>query len=168
MVPGHGLLVSMGAVAMALQSRKISGLIRIKHRFPEDQAPLTRHLSGVSARPGSALREHTRVPREQLGKGSRRHGGGLSAGPLQAFLAGKQVCLQTEPLHIYGSPSFQASLLLSGLWPAQSQGIRMAPSSPYQILPTFICTGSRDFVSNAAECLALHVTDPQSFSNGSG
>lgn len=44
----------------------------------------------------------------------------------------------------------------------------MAPSSQYQILPTFICMGSRDFVSNAAEHLPLHVMDPHGFPNDSG
>lgn len=54
---------------MALQSRKISGLTRIKHRLPKDQAPLTKHLSGFSAKPCSALCVHVSVPREQLRKG---------------------------------------------------------------------------------------------------
>lgn len=107
MVPGHSLLVSMGAVAMALQSRKISGLIRIKHRLPEDQAPLTKHLSGVSAGPCSALPMCIQVPREQLGKGSRKHKDELSTGPLQDFLAGKQVCCRLRNSTSTGLPPFK-------------------------------------------------------------
>lgn len=109
MVPGRHLLVCMGAVAMALQSRKISGLIRSKHWLPNDKVPLTKHLSGISAGPCPAFHGHIRVPRAQLGKGIQETQGGLSAGPLLDFLAGKRVCCRDVahlPVSFLSSISF--------------------------------------------------------------
>lgn len=141
---------------MALESRKISGLIGIKHWLPEDHASLTKQLLWRLCR--ALLCFGCAHPSAKGGarKGSRKHGGWAERRNPASFLAELTGLLQTETLHISRSLSFEASFAR----------LITASSSPYQILPMYSCTGSSNFVRSAQS--VLFSTDPHSSSDDSG